>query len=506
MEIDLEEEKANSSNINNQYIILNENPIGAGKFSQVYLVEDKSKNQYAGKVLNEYESSFQNEIIMLKTVSSLNNPYIINYIDSGEGPVKIGANTTKNQYIIMEHASKGILFDYIINSEVGLEEIYAKVIFKKILLGVKAIHEAGICHLDLKIENIFMDQLYNPKIGDFGFATDIKGEKGSGLLDKYVGTLTYAAPEILYNMPYRGIKADIFSLGAILFILVTCKNGFQAACKEDPNYIYIMAQKEKLYWKKIIERYQVLPIKPNIAGLSKELKKLFYRMVQLDPDNRPDTIDDILNSPWMKEINDLKGEDYKKLEEKTYKLFQNLEQKSSESNETVEKDQRPKYYNDGNRGISESDNEIKYFEENIKCNYILENELKLKKYMKIVGNINPIDFMNSLANEIKEKFGDNVNINESEYNLIFDAVFESEEMAKEENGEFKKEIMEELNKLGIKDINELEKGIKKNNCVIKVELFESVNEGYIVLFVKKGGEIEDYYLYLDEIKKIIKKL
>ena len=503
MEIDLEKED-NPNNINNQYIILNENPIGEGKFSQVYLVEDKSKKQFAGKVFIEKDSSFKNEITMLKTVSSLNNPYIINYIDSGEGPVKIGEEETDNQYIITEYASKGILFDYIINSKVGLEEIYAKVIFKKILLGVKAIHAAGICHLDLKIENIFMDQKYNPKIGDFGFATDIKGEKGSGLLNKYVGTEAYAAPEILNNIPYQGIKADIFSLGAILFILVTCKLGFRAARKNDSNYIYIIAQKEKNYWKKIIEAYRNYPIKPDIAGLSKELKQLFYRMVQYDPDNRPDTIDDILNSPWMKEINDLKGEDYKKLEEKTYKLFQNLEQKSSDSNETVEKDQSQKYYSDVNRGNSES--EIKYFEENIKCKYILEDELKLKKYMKIVGNIKPADFMNSLANAINEKFGENVNINESENNLTFDAVFESEKMAVEENDEIQKEIMEELNKLGIKDINELEKVIEKNNCVIRVELFESVNGGYIVLFVKKGGEIEDYYLYLDEIKKIIKKL
>ena len=278
---DLEEDHSN--NINNQYIILNEKPLGEGNFSKVYLVEDKSKKQYAGKVFNKKESSFQNEIEMLKTVSSLNNPYIINYVDSGEGPVKIGTEITENQYVIMEHASKGILFDYIINSKVGLEEIYAKVIFKKILLGVKAIHEAGICHLDLKIENIFMDQLYNPKIGDFGFATDIKGEKGSGLLEKYVGTPTYVAPEILYNIPYQGIKADIFSLGAILFILVTCKNGFQSASENDPNYIYIITRHKKLYWKKIIERYQVLPIKPDIAGLSKELKELFYSMVSFIP-------------------------------------------------------------------------------------------------------------------------------------------------------------------------------------------------------------------------------
>ena len=65
--------------------------------------------------------------------------------------------------------------------------------------------------------------------------------------------------------------------------------------------------------------------------------------------------------------------------------------------------------------------------------------------------------------------------------------------------------MEEFNKLGIKDINDFENGIEKKNCIITVELFESDSKGYIVKFDKKEGEIEDYYMHLDEIKKIIKE-
>ena len=85
------------NNINNKYIILNERPIGEGSFSNVYLVEDKYfKIQYAAKVLNEKDDSFDKEVYIHQSVSSLNNPYIIKYIDSGEGPVKIGTKKEKN--------------------------------------------------------------------------------------------------------------------------------------------------------------------------------------------------------------------------------------------------------------------------------------------------------------------------------------------------------------------------------------------------------------------------
>jgi len=75
------------NNINNIYLILEER--GKGGTANVYLVEDiKDKKQYAAKVLNEDFSLFEKEIKILKTVSALNNPYIINLIESGEGPVK----------------------------------------------------------------------------------------------------------------------------------------------------------------------------------------------------------------------------------------------------------------------------------------------------------------------------------------------------------------------------------------------------------------------------------
>ncbi len=97
--------------------------------------------------------------------------------------------------------------------EQGLKKEYAKVIFDKILKGVLSSHEKGIYHRDLKLDNILLDENFNLKIVDFGFAT-VNSEK---LENDGKGTLGYAAHELYYKKYYDGIKADIFSLCVILF-------------------------------------------------------------------------------------------------------------------------------------------------------------------------------------------------------------------------------------------------------------------------------------------------
>jgi len=72
----------------------------------------------------------------------------------------------------------------------------------------------------LKPENLLFDENFNLKIGDFGFATLIRGKDGSGELTTPVGTEPYMAPEIHQNQPYSGTAVDLFALGTILFTMV----------------------------------------------------------------------------------------------------------------------------------------------------------------------------------------------------------------------------------------------------------------------------------------------
>ena len=93
------------------------------------------------------------------------------------------------------------------------------------------LHSNGIVHRDLKLENILLDNNLNLKVCDFGFATS----KHVNKLKSFRGTYTYMAPEIKEGKEYDGTKADIFSTGVVLFIIVQGIFPFTGA-KQDEYY------------------------------------------------------------------------------------------------------------------------------------------------------------------------------------------------------------------------------------------------------------------------------
>ena len=486
------ESSASENSINNKYTILEKK--GKGATAKVYLVEENTtKKHYAAKILIKIISSFEREVDILKRVSSLNNPYIINLIDYGEGPVKLGSNPEETkQFAVLEYASKGVLFDYISLPKEGFPEKYAKLIFSKILKGIQACHTAGICHRDLKMENILVDDNFNPKICDFGFAADIKGEDGSGKLTQYLGTVNYAAPEIFLHRPYDGIKADIFSLGVVLINIVTCKIGFLEATRRDKYYKYIMAKRYPKYWDLVTGVF---------GNISENLKNLYIKMVSFSPDERP-SINDILNDPWMKEIKDLNKNDLELLEKELYEEFEKRETLVKKSNENLDSQSSSEISLNSNRSGADDDKE--YFDLSLTPKYIQKTGLNMNNYLKINGNLHPCKFMNCLANKIKKDFGENCNIEECKNKLKFDIKFESE--LEDEENEEDQNLEEELDKLGLENIDEFDDTIEKKDCIIQVKLFKSLKGGHILRFVKKRGEIDDYYKNLNNIKSIVKKI
>ena len=93
--------------------------------------------------------------------------------------------------LILEYAPRYDLWDYLNFTKMGFGERYSKVIFFKICKGIQAIHKSNICHRDIKPDNILFDENFNPKIADFGFATE-----NSSHLRENVATFQYKAPEI----------------------------------------------------------------------------------------------------------------------------------------------------------------------------------------------------------------------------------------------------------------------------------------------------------------------
>jgi len=225
-------------------------------------------------------------------------------------------------------------------------------------------------------------------------------------------------------------------------------------------------------------------------------------MISYFPELRP-SIEDILKDPWMKEVTSLDDKEYSKLEKEVYNEFKNREIDVVSSNETINSDSSSNSENPNgiNRGLS--DDEVRYFDLNLTPKYIQDTKLNMDNYIKINGNLRPCEFMNSLANEIVKNFEDNVKIDESKNALKFNVIFKETLKEVEEPDE---ELKKELDKLSLENSEEIEEVIDKKDCVIQIKLFQSLNGGYIVRFVKKEGEIEDYYKNLDSIKSIIKKI
>ena len=473
--------------IDNKYIIQEKK--GNGATAIVFLVKDPDTNKiYAGKVLKESSDLFDKEIEILNTLRPINNQYIVNLIQSGTGPIVRANKPTKTQqYLILEYAQKGELFNYIFCPHRGLQEKYSKLIFAKILKGIQACHNAGICHRDLKMQNILLDQNFNPKICDFGFATI-----NTGNLTESLGTINYAAPEILSHKPYDGFKADIFSLGVVLLTLVTCKIGFGKATKSDPFYRLIMTKFYNQYWS---------AVKSQIGEVSEEFKKLYIKMISYRPQERP-TIEEILNSDWMAEVRNLNNAQLNELESQVREELLNREPLINEElkRQMEAKSQGSSDIND-NRGIGDEDEN--YFDLSLKPK-LAQTGIGMNNYIKIKGDLSPARFMNTFASKITKNF-ENCSIQPNKNALKFIAIFEEDEEEKEE--EIPKEVEEALAKLDIEDKNENEEDdLKKKDCVIQIKMYESVNGGHLLRFMKKEGELEDYYKNLEKLNTLVKNI
>ena len=471
--------------LDNKYDILEKK--GSGATAKVYLVKDQEANKiYAAKVMKEQTAYFDKEIEILNSLKSVNNPFMINLIDNGTGNVVLKNKVLENkQYIVLEYAPKGELFNYVYCYKQGLQEKYSKVIFVKILRGILSCHKAGICHRDLKMQNILLDENYNPKICDFGFAT-----YNTGKLNEYLGTLNYAAPEILSATPYDGFKADIFSLGVVLLTLVTCKIGFGEATKKDPYYRYIMGKHYVQYWNLV---------GGEIKGISEELKKLFFRMVAYRPKERP-TIEEILNSDWIKEIRDLNDDQLKILEKEILEEFSKRESVVNEQLRMKAEGGESSTSLDYNRGGEDNEKEI--FDLSLKPKYA-KTGIGMRNYIKIDGNLVPAKFMNNLYNKVYQKFNDNCKIDECKNALKFNITFEEDI---EDEVEIPQELEEEFAKLGIEGDVDINENLLKKDCVIQCKLYESLNGGHILKFSKKGGELDDYYKNLEIIISLVKQI
>ncbi|XP_061104938.1 serine/threonine-protein kinase MARK2-like isoform X10 [Conger conger] len=187
--------------------------IGKGNFAKVKLARHVlTGKEVAVKIIDKTQlnsSSLQKLFREVRIMKLLNHPNIVKLFEVIE--------TEKTLYLVMEYASGGEVFDYLV-AHGRMKEKEARAKFRQIVSAVQYCHQKCIVHRDLKAENLLLDAEMNIKIADFGFSNEFTlGNK----LDTFCGSPPYAAPELFQGKKYDGPEVDVWSLGVILYTLVS---------------------------------------------------------------------------------------------------------------------------------------------------------------------------------------------------------------------------------------------------------------------------------------------
>ncbi|XP_002728730.1 sperm motility kinase X-like [Rattus norvegicus] len=255
-------------NFNTNYKMLN--TLGKGNFSVVKRAfHVPTCTTVAVKILqnNKYTSVTSREARIMK---SLSHPNIIKLYHVVE--------TRETTYLVMEYASEGELQDRIIQAG-SLEDSEARKIFVQIVHAVQYCHDHHIAHRDIKASNILINHKGNIKLGDFGLATKVvPGQKLAG----FCGTLPYCAPELLQAEKYEGLPVDIWSLGVLLFLMVSGSLPFRGN-----SFVEIK-------WQIISANFRVPP------HVSIDIFNVIVEMLMINPSRRP-TIHQIKTRPMIRD-------------------------------------------------------------------------------------------------------------------------------------------------------------------------------------------------------------
>jgi serine/threonine-protein kinase ULK/ATG1 len=260
--------------------------IGHGAFAIVFLGHSKINpeqqvaiKQITKKQLAKSQSLLEKEIKILKELTKLKHENLVALLDCKE--------SQNNVYLVMEYCNGGDLADYL-QARQTLSEDTIAIFFRQIAAAIRACHEHNVVHRDLKPQNILLSHpdKNNPrvqdvilKIADFGFARFLSDGVMAGTL---CGSPMYMAPEVIRSLQYDG-KADLWSIGTIMYQCLTGKAPFQA---QTPQAL-------KQYYERNVNLAPSIP-----SSTSRELTDLIVRILKRNPKERID-YEDFFNHPFL---------------------------------------------------------------------------------------------------------------------------------------------------------------------------------------------------------------
>ncbi len=252
--------------------------LGEGAYSTVYKVKRLVDNNIYAlkkvKLLNLSDKEKSNALNEVRILASVKSKYVISYKEAffDEKDSTLG--------IVMEYADKGDLYQKIIEHKKTakfFEESEIWRIFIQLVKGLKALHDLKILHRDLKSANVFLLSDGTAKLGDLNVSKVAR----RGLGYTQTGTPYYASPEVWKDEPYDN-KSDIWSLGCVLYEMITLRPPFRAE------------NMEGLFQKVIKGQINRIPDR-----FSDDLFTIVKLLLQVNSDNRP-SCDRILKNVIVK--------------------------------------------------------------------------------------------------------------------------------------------------------------------------------------------------------------
>lgn len=250
--------------------------LGQGTFAKVYYARSiQTQESVAIKMIDKEKvlrvglmNQIKREISVMRLVR---HPNIVKLYEVMATKTKI--------YFVMEYAKGGELFNKV--SKGKLKEDVARKYFQQLINAVDFCHSRGVYHRDLKPENLLLDENENLKISDFGLSASAESKHQDGLLHTTCGTPAYVAPEVINRKGYDGAKADTWSCGVILYVLMAGYLPFH-----DSNLMEMYRKIGKAEFK--------CP-----SWFPPEVRRLLSRMLDPNPNTRI-SIAKIKEYPWFK--------------------------------------------------------------------------------------------------------------------------------------------------------------------------------------------------------------
>ncbi|XP_037672780.1 serine/threonine-protein kinase ULK1 isoform X2 [Choloepus didactylus] len=257
--------------------------IGHGAFAVVFKGRHREKHdlEVAVKCINKKNLAKSQTLLgkEIKILKELKHENVVALYDFQE--------MANSVYLVMEYCNGGDLADYL-HTMRTLSEDTIRLFLRQMAGAMRLLHSRGIIHRDLKPQNILLTSpggrraspnTIRVKIADFGFARYLQSNTMAATL---CGSPMYMAPEVIMSQHYDG-KADLWSIGTIVYQCLTGKAPFQASSPQDLRLYY---EKNKM----------LVPTIPRET--SAPLRQLLLSLLQRNPKDRMD-FDEFFHHPFL---------------------------------------------------------------------------------------------------------------------------------------------------------------------------------------------------------------